>query len=207
MREDEEDATAWIAREAARWVVDSGMEYDAAKKKAAKTMARHGPSRVPLPSDEMVEDEVRDHLALFCAETQPEELAILRELALTVMKRLISFRPHLGGAVWRGTATRLSAIVMDLYCDDPKAVEIELLNQGVPFEVDSLPGGPRGRPGAPVDVLILSVPCPTWQERVPVHLIIHDFDDLRGALRPDSRGRTWRGDLARLMQLVANQGP
>ena len=77
----------------------------------------------------------------------------------------------------------------------------------LPFEVDSLPGGPRGRPGAPVDVLILSVPCPTWQERVPVHLIIHDFDDLRGALRPDSRGRTWRGDLARLMQLVANQGP
>ena len=32
MREDEEDATAWIAREAARWVVDSGMDYEAAKK-------------------------------------------------------------------------------------------------------------------------------------------------------------------------------
>jgi hypothetical protein len=196
---EDEDSTAWIAREAARLVVDSGLEYDAAKKKAAKTLGRRGAQPAQLPSSEAVEDEVREHLALFCADTQPAELATLRQLALTVMKRLTVFRPHLAGAVWRGTATRLSAIVIDLYCDDPKYVEIELLNQGVAYDVDSGPSGPSG---ATWDVLTLSLPCPAWHQRVPVHLVIHDFDDLRGALRPDSRGRSWRGDLARLQQTM-----
>jgi hypothetical protein len=52
-------------------------------------------------------------------------------MALRWMQRLRPFRPHLGGAVWRGTATRLSAVFIDLYCDDPKSAEIELLNQGI----------------------------------------------------------------------------
>ena len=35
------------------------------------------------------------------------------------MLRLAEFRPYVGGAVWRGTATRWSAVHLDLYCDDP----------------------------------------------------------------------------------------
>ena len=69
---------------------------------------------------------MREHLALFCADTQPAELRALRGLALRWMQRLAEFRPHLSGAVWRGTATRLSSIHLDLYCDDPKAAEIAL---------------------------------------------------------------------------------
>jgi hypothetical protein len=38
---------------------------------------------------------------------------------------------------------------------------------------------------------------------VTVHLIVNDHDDLRGALKPDSRGRTWRGDLGALQRLMA----
>jgi exodeoxyribonuclease-3 len=38
------------------------------------------------------------------------------------MARLADFRPHLSGAVWRGTATRLSDVHLDLYCDDSKAI-------------------------------------------------------------------------------------
>jgi hypothetical protein len=66
-----------------------------------------------------VEDEVREHIALFCADTQPAELRALRELAAGWMGRLAAFRPHLYGAVWRGTATRLSPVLIDLFCDDP----------------------------------------------------------------------------------------
>ncbi len=54
----------------------------------------------------------------FCADTQPAELQALRELAALWMERLAEFRPHLSGAVWRGTATRLNDIHLQLYCDD-----------------------------------------------------------------------------------------
>ena len=57
----------------------------------------------------MVEAEVRAYIDLFCADTQPAELAALREVAVGWMQRLAEFRPHLTGAVWRGTATRLTA--------------------------------------------------------------------------------------------------
>ena len=36
-------------------------------------------------------------------------------------ERLAAFRPYLGGAVWHGTATRLSDIYLQLFCDDSKA--------------------------------------------------------------------------------------
>ena len=44
--------------------------------------------------------------------------------------------------------------------------------------------------------------CRALQEQITVHLSILDFDDLRGALKPDARGRTERGDLAALRRLL-----
>jgi hypothetical protein len=35
-----------------------------------------------------------------------------------------------------------------------------------------------------------------------VHLMIYDHDDLRGALKPDAKGRRPRGDIAGLRQLL-----
>ena len=103
--------TEELAASAARLVVEEGLEYAAAKRKAARDVAGalRGGSRIELPSNESVEAAVREHLSLFCAETQPQELAALRGVALSWMERLAEFRPHVSGAVWRGTATRLSA--------------------------------------------------------------------------------------------------
>jgi hypothetical protein len=185
-----------IAAAAARLVVEEGMEYGPAKRRAAKAL---GSGRnADLPGNDEVEDEVRDYLALFCADTQPAELAALREVAALWMERLAEFRPHLTGAVWRGTATRLSSVHLQLYCDDPKAAELALLDKGVTYEVDSLTG-PRGDP---VHVLSLASPCPALGESVTVHLSVLDHDDLRGALKPDSRGLTQRGDLAALRAML-----
>jgi hypothetical protein len=39
-------------------------------------------------------------------------------------------------------------------------------------------------------------------EEVGVHLMVYDHDDVRGALKPDARGRAPRGDLAALRALV-----
>jgi hypothetical protein len=116
------------------------------------------------------------------------------------MERLAEFRPHLSGAAWRGTATRLSAVHLDLYCDDPKSPEIALLNLRIDHDVGSL-----DRPGAePLTVLSFAAACPALGEAVTVHLLVHDFDDLRGALKPDARGRSWRGDAAALRRRLAD---
>ncbi len=184
-----------IAATAARLVVDEGLEYPAAKRKAARDLGRRGGRQGELPSNEEVEDAVREYLAVFCADTQPAELLALRTVALRWMDRLADFRPHLGGAVWRGTATQLSNIVIDLYCDDPKSAEIAFLNQGLDF--DSGSDDP--------DTVILSTVDRSRDlpEPVTLHFVVHDHDELRGALRPDSRGRTWRGDATALRRLLA----
>ncbi len=183
--------TQEIAATAARLVVEEGLEYGPAKHRALKTLGL--PKRTALPGNDLVEDEVRDYLALFCADTQPAELRALREVAATWMARLAEFRPHLTGAVWRGTATRLSNIHLQLFCDDSKAAEIAMVNWNIDYEVGSY----QER-----DVLSLAVPCRALNESVTLHLSILDFDDLRGALKPDARGRSERGDLAALQKLL-----
>lgn len=197
-----ESLTEEIAAAAARLVVETGLEYGAAKHKAARALSRRGgPARADMPSNEQVEDEVRAYIELFLADTQPAELAALREVALMWMQRLAEFRPHLSGAVWRGTATRESAVHIDLYCDDSKAAEIALLNMGVDHDVHVLDAGHA----AARDVLTVSSPCRALGQPVTVHLVVNDHDDLRGALKPDAAGRTWRADLATLRRLMAQQ--
>ena len=187
-----------IAASAARLVVEEGLEYGAAKRRAARLLGRHASRSAALPGNEAVEDEVRSYLALFCAETQPAELAALRAVASRWMGRLAEFRPHLAGAVWRGTATRLNAVQIELYCDDSKATEIALLDRRVPYEVASRPG-PRGQD---VDVLVVTDTSTAQRDTVTLHLTVLDHDDLRGALKPDAHGRTWRGDLTMLGRLL-----
>jgi hypothetical protein len=114
------------------------------------------------------------------------------------MARLAKFRPHLTGAVWRGTATRLNNVHLQLFCDDSKAAEFGLIDLGVSYAVGTAPG-PRGEP---IDVLTVASANRALREDVTVHLTVLDHDDLRGSLKPDSRGRSQRGDLAALRRLL-----
>ncbi len=107
--------TQEIAATAARIVVEEGLEYGPAKRRAVKQLGL--PSRAELPGNDAIEEAVFEYLSVFCADTQPAELRALRE--------------------------------------------------------------PIG-----------------------LHLTILDADDLRGALKPDARGRTERGDLAALRRLL-----
>jgi hypothetical protein len=190
-------ASTEIAHAAARMVVEEGLEYGPAKRRAAKQLGLTG--RGDLPDNTQVEDAVFEYIEVFCADTQPAELLALRELAALWMGRLAEFRPHLTGAIWRGTATRLNDVHLQLYCDDSKSAEIMLLDKGVAYEVGSTKG-PRGEM---VDCLSLTVPCPALNEPIGLHLTILDRDDLRGALKPDARGRSERGDLAALQKLLS----
>jgi len=194
--------TAEIAAAAARLVVEEGLEYGPAKRRAARDLGRSSTRTAELPDNDAIEAEVRAYLDLFCADTQPFELAALRAVAVHWMERLADFRPHLTGAAWRGTATRLNSVHLQLFCDDSKAAEIEMLNRGIAYDVSSMPG-PRQQP---IDVLVVSSPSEALGEVVTVFLAVLDHDDLRGGLKADARGQTQRGDLNALRRrMESNQ--
>lgn len=185
-----------IAATAARMVVEEGLEYGPAKRRALRQLGL--PARTSLPDNDLVEDSVREYIDLFCAETQPAELEALRRLAVTWMERLEAFRPYLGGAVWHGTATRLSDIYLQLFCDDPKSAEIALIEHSVDYDVRTV----TGFNGESVDALSLSSLSQELGEPIGVHLLIYDHDDVRGALRADSKGRSPRGDVRAVRALL-----
>lgn len=193
-----------IAASAARMVVEEGLEYGAAKLRALKHLGL--PQRTPLPDNALVEAEVRDYIALFCADSQPTELQALRQLALLWMERMADFRPYLGGSVWYGTATKLSDIYIALFCDDSKSAEIALIDHRVDYLPRTIKGNVAGAKSATVEALSIHAPCRELNTEIGVHLMVYDFDDLRGALKPDSQGRTPRGGTAAVRQLLAAAG-
>ncbi len=187
-----------IAATAARMVVEEGLDYGPAKRRAIKHLGL--PARAALPGNDEIEDSVLEYISIFCADTQATELAALRQLALRWMERMEVFRPYLTSAVWRGTATRLSDIHMDLFCDDSKSAEIALID----IKVDYEPRTVTGLRGESVDTLSVHDFCPGLDEMVGVHLRVYDHDDLRGALKPDARGRPARGDIKAVRSLLAD---
>ena len=190
-----------IAAAAARMVVEEGLEYGPAKRRAIKQLGISG--RAPFPSNDVLEEAVRDYIDTFCADTQPAALKALRALACVWMERMAEFNPHLGGAVWRGTATELSDIYLQLFCDDSKSAELKLIDQQVRYDVSTV----QGFHGDAVDALSVLCPCHGLEQngavqKVLVHLMVYDRDDVRGALKPDTQGRTHRGDLRALKKLM-----
>lgn len=188
-----------IAATAAALVVEEGLEYGPAKRRAVKQMGL--PARSELPDNAEVEDAVIEYIAVFCADTQPTELAALRDLALLWMQRMAGFRPHLAGAVWHGTATRLSDIYIQLFCDDPKSAEIALIEHNVDYEPRTI----TGFTGTKVEALSLSSLCKPLSENIGVHFMVYDHDDLRGALKPDAKGRKPRGDTKAVERLLVKE--
>ena len=79
------EAALEIAATAARLVVEEGLSFGSAKHRALKELGL--PARTALPSNDEIEAQVLDYIALFCADTQPGELRALREHALVWMER------------------------------------------------------------------------------------------------------------------------
>lgn len=198
MHDERETPEGLIAHTAAALVVDEGLEMQAAKQRALRQLGL--PPRTRLPSNEAVQDAVDAHIRLYCADTQPQELAALRALALQWMQRLTPFQPLVGGAVWRGSATRLSNIHLQIFSDDPKEPAIFLLNEGIDHAAEHA----RGIHGETVDVLGFHVFSRELQDYVTVHLWINATRGMRGALLPDGKGQVLRGNAAALAQKIAN---
>jgi hypothetical protein len=191
-----QDLRSEIAASAARMVVEDGLDYGAAKRRAARDSG--AASRVLLPDNQQIEDAVREHLSLFHGQTQPRELLALRRLALVWMDRLQPFRPHLTGAVWNGTATRHSGIQLDLFCDDPKLAEIAVVNMGLRLQ----PHRDRSSNEEAATRVHFLHACQDLQADINVFLCIKDYDMIRGGLRADRQGRSPRGDVAQVRRLL-----
>lgn len=189
---------AELAVLAARLVVEDGLDYGSAKRKAARRLLGERVTHDLLPSNEEVEQQVREELALFHADTQPAQLQLLRRAALRLMEHFAAFNPHLAGAVWNGTATALSDLHVLLFTDDTKAVEIHCIDHGLQVQVGDAPHyAGRGR----VERLSLHWPL-QHGESVRAHLSLYAEKEQRGALLPDAQGRTPRGTLAALRRLL-----
>ncbi|MBS1169951.1 MAG: hypothetical protein H6R01_869 [Burkholderiaceae bacterium] len=185
-----------IAVAAAKLIAEEGLSYATAKRKAARQVLGEGRvSHDVLPGNALIEEEVRIYNELFLSDSQPARLRRLRQLALEVMEELAQFDPYLTGAVLNGTAGEHSDIYLQLFADNPKEVEMFLLNRNVNFDVSETPHFRPHRP--PVETLSF------LREGEGVHLALYSHDDLRGAVRARDERRLERANLEMVRSLVA----
>ncbi len=187
-----------IAVAAARMIAEDGVSYGVAKRKAARQVL--GDDRISkefLPDNALIESELRIYNELFLSDSQPVRLRHLRQVALALMEQLAEFHPYLTGAALNGTAGEHSDIHLQLFVDNPKEVEIYLLNQGVNYEVSEVPGVKANRD--PVEMLSF------MHQNEGVHLALFQPDDLRGALRVKPRARAERADIDAVRLLLEQE--
>ncbi len=187
-----------IAQMAAQHIVDEGMAWGAAKRHAAESLGLS--RRTDLPDNDTTLRAVREHIALFGGDSQAKIQRELMTMALVWMDRMSQYRPHVTGAVWLGIGTQWSDIHLDLYCDDPKMPEIDLLNNGVTFDT----GQTTNAKGLDISQLIVLERPAGWQHGVAIIMSLHDADEIRGAIKTRD-GQSPRGDAAALRQLLGRE--
>jgi hypothetical protein len=121
-----------IAQVAARLIAEHGLsDWAAAKRKACRELGFG--EREPLPGNEEIEQALRDYNSLVQPQAQAASLRAQRMMALEWMERLSSWRPLLVGGVAAGWATAHSDVRLELEAEDPKAVELGLINAGIEY--------------------------------------------------------------------------
>jgi hypothetical protein len=178
-----------IAQQAARMMAEDGVsDFAYAKKKAGRQLGAVENSI--MPSNSEIEEELKLYNALFLSEEQPENLYDLRANALFTMQLLDRFNPHLTGAVLDGTAGLMSETHIHLFADSVKDVEMFLLNQKIPFDVNEksyriMNDGKRDKKGDSRK----TVPVFTLEtEKGLIRLSVFDVDDIRVATKRAADG-------------------
>lgn len=134
-----------IAQAAARLIAEHGLsDWAAAKRKACRELGLSG--REPLPANEEIEQALRDYNSLFQPQAQAASLRAQRMMAVEWMERLSPWRPLLVGGVAAGWATAHSDVRLELEAEDPKAVELGLINAGIEYTAATSTGATA--PGA-----------------------------------------------------------
>ncbi len=178
-----------IAQQAARMMAEDGVsDFGYAKKKAGRQLGVT--DNTIMPSNAEIEEELKLYNTLFLSEEQPENLRELRVNALFTMQLLERFNPHLTGAVLDGTAGIMSETHIHLFADSVKDVEMFLLNQQIPFDVNEksyriINDGKRDKKGDSRK----TVPVFTLEtDKGLIKLSVFDVDDIRVATKRAADG-------------------
>ncbi len=170
-----------IAAAAARLMAEDGIDsFALAKRKAARQLG--AADTESLPTNDEIEAELRDYLALYQAEEHPERIAELRRVALDAMRALERFSPYLTGPVLKGIAGPYAEIELQLYPDSAKDVELFLLERNIAFETS------EGRRFSGDRARSMSVFKLDWLG-APLRLSVFDPRDERVALKTSQMGR------------------
>ena len=200
MHSGQDSTRAEIAAAAARLVADGGLDYGAAKTRAARDLFGQRVPRGVMPDNDEIDEALREHLALFDA-AHPQRVAQLRSAALALMDQLADFSPLVTGAAWKGIAAEHAPIHLQLFHDNLKEVEYWLLDRHVAFEVGTI----AHFAGTGEEVEAISF---FWKD-LPVLLSLYDPRALRGALRggEDAQRGGAAALRARIARDVAADGP
>ena len=127
------DLRSRITHLAARIMAEDGIEdYALAKRKAAR-QAGVADSR-QLPTNQEIDDALRAYQELYQPDEHRIRLRELRSKAIKVMRELEQFNPHLTGSVLNGNAGKFANIDLQLYTDNPKSVELFLIDREIPYK-------------------------------------------------------------------------
>jgi hypothetical protein len=163
-----------VAHKAAQMMAEEGIsDYAFAKRKAAKFFGLMDGDA--LPSNDEINDAIKEHQAIYFDEEHEERLKILRLEALSLMKKLIAFNPHLTGGALDGTAGRYPTIHIQLYADSMKEVEFFLLNHNIAYETRDRKSHTKDpmKDKKKIPILILE------GSMGPIELLIYHVDDLK----------------------------
>ena len=193
------DVRSELASLAAQLIADSGLDYQSAKRKAARQVFRDGyVNAAMLPDNQEIDQSLLEHLELFDLE-HDLRVARYRGAALHWMEQLDEFNPYLAGAVWKGIVAAHAPIHLQVFTDEAKELEIRLLNQGIKFDVSEIAHF-AGRSHVPALTFY-------WEHDLPILVSVYRYDDLRGALRRQKTAggtaRAERGNLAAVRELLA----
>jgi hypothetical protein len=185
-----------IAHLAARLMAEDGIEdYALAKRKAARQAGT--PDTRELPTNEEIDAELKIYQQIYLREEHVSRLRELRTIALRAMQELARFDPHLTGSVLRGNAGKYADIHLQLYTDNAKAVELFLIDRGIPYRV----GQSRLYAGADPQTVPVYIVVDGGTE---IELTVLDTRDLRGPVRTSLEGKAIeRARLPVVEQLLA----
>ena len=172
---------AAIAAAAARIMAEDGVDdYAIAKRKAARSLG--AAETQSLPANDEIASALRAYQSLYQAEEHAQRLKLLRRHALDLMHELAAFNPYLTGAILDGTAGRYPEIELQLFPENPKLVEIYLLEHGLVFTSREQRRFAGDRPHVAVALAF------EWRE-CPVKLAVFDPRDERVVLKTSLAGR------------------
>lgn len=186
-----------IAMEAARILAESGIkDFQTAKRKAVDRLGLD--EFRPLPSNQEIEEALLEHMRLFHAHSQPQQLKKLRETAFEAMRFFSDFQPRLAGDVLSGSAGQHSRVELHLFCEYPEQVSLFLMEHAIPYEEKQK----RVRYGT--DQMEIQPVFRFLANEVPVELVAFPIEGLRRAPNSPVDGKPMaRGDLRQVEALLA----